>query len=518
MPKVPKPGASADHQRTAETAALRRVKKLLAKQASFDGEDDRVLRVRDEYLASKGPVKPTLSAAEADALIAALPTGPRSGITLRTELPPPSADPRDKRRFIPSSETRQRTPVLAAEPEPLPSSIITEVNQPTPTARPPRQPTPTLAAPPAQDHLSEVPPLPTRRSPLEPPASLAAPPPAAPPSAPPIHVQPDPEPSLSSSSDESVRSEAPRPTKRVRTPTPPLAAADDMFGSDSDTDTSTASPLSYRPRFGQDTERTAPAFAPATSLYEKRTSNPRGVPAPRRLKSAPALSEIAFSPIGDPTPLAPPTQVYTPSPSMQAAPATSPSPGAPATQSTLTTAAYASDRLQVPARLARLDSTSGINQIAVADRFTPLKDSITCDQAEKFHLQVLGGIYKHSPASDAISGRARNDVHLRLTTDVDQLFVHPDLLSEWWTHIDCALLATIVLHYFGPQVDKHKTLEEAFHTIPLIYSLGNHEDELATYHAHKELLELHERTYGALTERQNLTLSKIISKRLKPNS
>ena len=96
--------------------------------------------------------------------------------------------------------------------------------------------------------------------------------------------------------------------------------------------------------------------------------------------------------------------------------------------------------------------------------------------------------------------------------------MHPDLLSEWWTHIDCALLADIVLHYFGPQVDKHKTLEEAFHTIPLIYSLGNHEDELATYHAHKELLDLHERTYGALTDRQNLTLSKIISKRLKPNS
>ena len=65
MPKVPKPGTSAEHQRTAEATALRRVKKLLAKRASFDGEDERVLRIRDEYLASKGPAKPTLSAAEA---------------------------------------------------------------------------------------------------------------------------------------------------------------------------------------------------------------------------------------------------------------------------------------------------------------------------------------------------------------------------------------------------------------------------------------------------------------------
>ena len=98
-------------------------------------------------------------------------------------------------------------------------------------------------------------------------------------------------------------------------------------------------------------------------------------------------------------------------------------------------------------------------------------------------------MYKRSSAADAISGRALNDVHLRLLSDADQRYVNPDFFPEWWHHIDCALLADIVLHYFGPHVDKTKTLEEAFHAIPFTYSLGNHDDELATYHAHKELLD-----------------------------
>ena len=162
--------------------------------------------------------------------------------------------------------------------------------------------------------------------------------------------------------------------------------------------------------------------------------------------------------------------------------------------------------------------SSSINQIAVADRFDPLERIITCAAAEAFHRQVKAGIYKKSLAADAISGRARNDVHLRLQSDANQRFVHPDLLDSWWEQIDCSLLADIVLHYFGPQVDKNKTLEEAIHAIPFIYSLGNHDDELSTYHDHKELLDLHERTNGRLSERQNLNLSRVIAKRLQPNS
>jgi hypothetical protein len=70
MPKVPKPGTSAEHQRAAEATALKRVK-LIKLGHSFDGEDDRILRIRDEYLETLGPSKPTLSAAEADELVAA---------------------------------------------------------------------------------------------------------------------------------------------------------------------------------------------------------------------------------------------------------------------------------------------------------------------------------------------------------------------------------------------------------------------------------------------------------------
>ena len=84
MPKVAKPGTSADHQRAYDATALKRVKKLLKAGKSFVGEDDIVLRVRDEHLEAlrllnSGPTaKPTLSAADADSLVANLPTLPRS--------------------------------------------------------------------------------------------------------------------------------------------------------------------------------------------------------------------------------------------------------------------------------------------------------------------------------------------------------------------------------------------------------------------------------------------------------
>jgi hypothetical protein len=78
MPKVPKPGTSAEHQRAAEATALKRVKKLLKLGKSFDEEDDRVLRIRDEHLEalrlqnSEQSSKPTLSAEEAETLVVRL--------------------------------------------------------------------------------------------------------------------------------------------------------------------------------------------------------------------------------------------------------------------------------------------------------------------------------------------------------------------------------------------------------------------------------------------------------------
>ena len=101
MPKVPKPGTSAEHQRAAEATALKRVNKFLKAGKSFVGEDDRVLRIRDEHLEtlrqqnSGQSSKPTLSAEEADSLVANLPTSPRSGYTLRADIsaPPASRQP-----------------------------------------------------------------------------------------------------------------------------------------------------------------------------------------------------------------------------------------------------------------------------------------------------------------------------------------------------------------------------------------------------------------------------------------
>ena len=87
MPRNPVPRTSADHQRIIEAVTLRRVKKLLARRNNFEGEDERTNRIRDEYLREPDGPRPTLSAAEADALVANLPVVPRSGIKLRTDLP-----------------------------------------------------------------------------------------------------------------------------------------------------------------------------------------------------------------------------------------------------------------------------------------------------------------------------------------------------------------------------------------------------------------------------------------------
>ena len=118
------------------------------------------------------------------------------------------------------------------------------------------------------------------------------------------------------------------------------------------------------------------------------------------------------------------------------------------------TITYASDRLLPSAQPALPVPANRISQIAVADRYDQLIEGITCDATEVFYRQIHGGVYKSSSAAGAISGRALNDVHLRLLSDADQRYVNPDFFSEWWNHIDCALLADIVLHYFGPHVDR----------------------------------------------------------------
>ena len=448
MPKIQKPGTSAEHQRAYDAAALKRVKKLLKSGNSFAGEEDRVLRVRDEYLLTLNPTttKPTLSAAEADELVANLPTGPRSGITLRGELPTPRSDFSAPASRQPTPISRQPTPTLSAL---LPTSLPDS----------PRNEAPLRQAPSPEVPLRRAP----SPEPLETSTMMPLPEDAAPQASP------------SSSSDESSVQEAPRQSKRVRTPTPPTPplATRSMFEDDSDTDSGTLSPTYYRSKFELPaTEKTAVlAFDPpaplASSLYEKRTSTPHGGVNPRKLKAAspPASSEIVFSPILETPQLAPPTQVYTPATAENvpvvpaptarvpaAAPPTLPKPP----DSNTTT--YASDRLTSSAHTPTLSESAGrISQISVADRYDKLTASITPAAAETFHRQVYGGIYRLSPACDAISGRARNDVTLRLLSDTKQLYVSPQLIHAWWDKIDCALLADIVLHYFGPQVDKDKT-------------------------------------------------------------
>ena len=116
MPKVPKPGTSAEHQRAAEATALKRVNKFLKAGKSFVGEDDRVLRIRDEHLEtlrqqnSGQSSKPTLSAEEADSLVANLPTSPRSGYTLRADISAPPASRQPTPTILPDASDYRDSP------------------------------------------------------------------------------------------------------------------------------------------------------------------------------------------------------------------------------------------------------------------------------------------------------------------------------------------------------------------------------------------------------------------------
>ena len=214
MPKVAKPGTSAEHQRAYDANALKRVKKLLKAGKSFVGEDDIVLRIRDEHLeslrlqTSGQSAKPTLSAEEADSLVANLPTLPRSGYTLCAALSAPPA-------------SRQPTPPIPPDASDLHDS--------------------------PQDTL---PLTGLRRAPTPSPEPLLHPePPSVPPASRPHHE--DPSLSPTSSSDESAAPEILRHPKRVRTPTPPLPTQS-LFEDDSDTDSGTISvarcvPSSLRP-------------------------------------------------------------------------------------------------------------------------------------------------------------------------------------------------------------------------------------------------------------------------------
>lgn len=219
---------------------MKHVKKLLKLGHSFDGEDDRVLRIRDEYLETQDPSYPTLSAAEADKLVANLSTLPRLGITLLSELPAASwqptptltADvsaPQDSLRDEPSLSEQRRAPLITS-PEPLETADTSLT-----TSRPRKE---------------------------------------------------APQNSPTSSSDESSELELLRHPKRVRTPTPPITTQL-MFADDSDTDFGIVSPIYYRSRFEiPATEKTAvptfqPAALPASFLYEKRPSNPQDGANPR---------------------------------------------------------------------------------------------------------------------------------------------------------------------------------------------------------------------------------------------
>ena len=135
-------------------------------------------------------------------------------------------------------------------------------------------------------------------------------------------------------------------------------------------------------------------------------------------------------------------------------------------------------------------------QIAVSEGFTCLSETISVKMANTFYRQMQKSVHRNDRASTAISGTALHEVTFRLQGDETQTFVDPSYSPNWAPSVTCLCLSEIVLHYFGPQVNKELTIEQAFKAIPFIWDNNNREDETFIYSAFAELLTLHERTYG----------------------
>ena len=158
-------------------------------------------------------------------------------------------------------------------------------------------------------------------------------------------------------------------------------------------------------------------------------------------------------------------------------------------------------------------------QIAISEGFTHLDSLITEESAILFHRQMQKGPHRLDSASTAISDVALHQLTFRLQGDEDQTFVTSEFFPDWPAHITCQQLGDIVLHYYGPQVNKELTIEQSFKSIPFIWDIENREDETLMYTKYASLLVILVRTNrGPFTAAQNLRLSEIIEKRLPPNS
>ena len=112
----------------------------------------------------------------------------------------------------------------------------------------------------------------------------------------------------------------------------------------------------------------------------------------------------------------------------------------------------------------------------------------------RINRQMQKSVHRNDRASTAVSGTALHEVTFRLQGDETQTFFDPSYFPNWALSVSCQCLSEIVLHYFGPQVNKELTIEQAFKAILFIWDIDNRKDETSMYSAFAELLTLHERT------------------------
>ena len=152
-----------------------------------------------------------------------------------------------------------------------------------------------------------------------------------------------------------------------------------------------------------------------------------------------------------------------------------------------------------------------MTSVSVAD-FTPLADEITTEMALQFERQIARAPNVHL-ARDAITGRARRNMTIRLITDRHQAFVNPEFLDNWWEIIDCNTLSQMVIKYFGPQSITTRTIDQSLMALPFSFNFGDRKFEEMTLNLHYELLDVHQRTNGSFSPSQEASMAAIIEKR-----